>query len=148
MSFDTNPPAPKKSKLPLILGILGVSGLAVVACCGGAAYFGFGMVTAPRDAAIEAMEHDAALSEKLGTPLKAGSSFSLSNYQNNNNNGSAVIEFNVEGPNGTASVEADMKLTAGTWSVKLLTAQCSDGSTVTIPADAPAEAEAEPDGKE
>ena len=132
MSFDAGPPVQKKSKLPLILGLLAIGGVAAVACCGGAAWFGVGMVTAPRDAAIAIMEQNPEIVEKLGTPLEAGSSFNLTNYQNNNNNGGAKIGFNVSGPKGTAKVDADMKLIAGTWTANTLTAECSDGSTVTI----------------
>lgn len=135
MSFDTPAPDKPKSKLPLILGILAVCGICAVACCGGIAYFGFGMVTAPRDAAITAMEANAELAEKLGTPLEAGSQFNLTNFTNNNNNGSASIGFDVKGPNGSANVNADMVLTAGTWTVGELTADCSDGTQVMIPAE-------------
>lgn len=135
MSFDPGPPVKKKSKLALILGILAVSAIAGVVCCGGAAWFGVGMFTAPRDAAIAAMGQDAEISGKLGTPLQAGGRFSLSNYTNNNNTGSASIGFDVVGPNGNANVDADMKLTAGTWTVNSLTVTYGDGSKATLPRD-------------
>lgn len=134
MSFDPGPPVQKKSKLPLILGIIGGGAVLVALCCGGVTYWGFQKGMEPFVAATTAMEGNAELSEKLGTPIEHDlDGIQLTNMQNNNGNGGAEIGFNAKGPKGTAKVQAKLNLTAGTWTVENLTATCSDGSTVNIP---------------
>ncbi|MCA9185992.1 MAG: cytochrome c oxidase assembly factor Coa1 family protein [Pirellulaceae bacterium] len=118
--------------VPLVLIVLGSPFI----CCGGAAFLGFNMVTQPRDGAIAAMEADPAISAKLGTPLTAGSTFNVTNYQNNNGNGSATLSFNVSGPNGNANVSGDMALTANVWRPADLTITCDDGTEFKLPAGA------------
>ena len=119
--------------VPLILVLLGLPSL----CCigGGLSFFGlFKMMEAPRDAAVEAISADPDLSTALGAPIQpAGSGMSVSNYQNNNGNGFADVDFNVEGSKGSAHVTGRMKLTAGEWSPENLTVQMSDGTEVKLP---------------
>ncbi|MFK7818849.1 MAG: cytochrome c oxidase assembly factor Coa1 family protein [Planctomycetaceae bacterium] len=134
MSFDPNPPVKKKSKLPLILGILGIGAVLCAACCGGCVYFGVQQAKAPLDATVAAMTENAELAEKLGTPIEASfNGIELRNFTNNNGNGGADLTFNATGPNGSAKVDTKLTLTAGKWTIDTLTATCSDGSTVTIP---------------
>jgi|GEM_PF-5433165 len=133
MSHDMGAPA-KKSKLPLILGILGGGFLLCVACCGGCMYLGWSQVSAPLDAAVAGMENNAEFVEKLGTPIEYElNGLQMKDMTNVNGEGGAEFSFNVKGPNGSASVDADLNLSAGNWSVESLTGDCSDGTTITIP---------------
>ncbi len=134
MSQDMAAPAPKKSKVPMILGILGVGFIVAIACCGGCSYWAFQQGMAPFAAATESMNGNAELTEKLGSPIEYDmNGIQLNNMVNNNGEGSADIGFTAKGPNGTANVSAQLNLTGNKWSVQTLNAECSDGSTVTIP---------------
>ncbi len=135
MSHDMGAPGPpKKSKVPLILGILGGGFLLCVACCGGCAYFGYSMGTEPMKAATEAMNANAAMTDKLGSPIEFElNNMQLRNLQNNNGNGGADVSFDTKGPKGTARVDAKLDLKDGEWSVIELTAKCSDGTELTMP---------------
>ena len=127
----------KKSSLPLILGIIVGGAVLMLVCCGGMAFFGgkaaMDLMNAPVEATIAAMEADADISGKLGTPIESTSAVGVQNYQNNNNNGSADVQFNAKGPNGTASVKGSLTLTAGTWSIDNATVTCPDGDTFELP---------------
>lgn len=134
MSFS-DPPVQKKSKLPLILGLLGGGVLLCVACCGGCTYFGYQQVKAPIDASVAEMTLSPAISEKLGTPIESSlNGVGLRKYTNNNGNGDADFSFNATGPDGSARVSVQLTLTASKWRVETLKAECDDGSTVTITA--------------
>jgi Cytochrome oxidase complex assembly protein 1 len=113
--------------------------LLVVSPCGLCVWFGFGawgllgVMTKPLDEAVVALENDSRVVEKLGTPLTRGSSFKLSNYNNNNGNGGAEMEFNVNGPMGSASVSGKMALTADVWRPDGLNVKFSDGTSISLP---------------
>ena len=119
--------------VPLILVLVGTPAL----CCVGSGFGVFGlfkMMEAPRDAAVEAISADPELSAALGGPIvPEEGGMAVSNYQNNNGNGYADINFNVKGSKGTAHVSGRMNLTAGTWSPENLTVKMSDGTEVTLP---------------
>ncbi len=116
----------------LLLGAMVVVGLPILACAG-IAWVGYGAVKAPVNAAVAALNADPQITAKLGTPITAGSSLDISNYNNDNGNGSAELSFNVSGPNGSASVEGSMALTAGTWRPEQLLVRCDDGTTFQLP---------------
>ena len=126
----------KKSKLPMILGIILGLGLLGLVCCGGIIYFGFNATVAamqaPIDEAINAISADAEIAEKLGTPIVSTSTLGVTNYQNNNGNGSAQVQFNAQGPNNSANVSGEMTLTGGSWSVKDLSVTIDD-TTIMLP---------------
>lgn len=125
-----------KSKVPMILGIILGMGVLGVLCCGGLSFFGFkaGMAAmqAPIDEAIRVVSADAELADKLGTPITSTSTMGVTNYQNNNNNGSAEVQFNAQGPKGSANVSGQMTLTAGSWSADQLTVTI-DGEETVLP---------------
>lgn len=133
---DFSPPyatPPKKRNhwiwiIPLALLLLS----APVLCCGGMIFFGVSMAKAPINAGVEALNSDPEITDKLGSPISAGSSFELNNYQNDNSNGSAELGYNVSGPKGTARVSGKMKLIAGTWTPDGLTVTFDDGTTKTL----------------
>lgn len=135
---QTEPPSPAASQprkrsifrwlIPLALVLFALPVLAI----GGCVYWGLGALNAPVNAAVEALNNDPGVSAKLGSPIQAGSSKSISNYNNNNGNGGATVAFNASGPNGSASVDGKMKLTAGTWAPDGLTVTFGDGTEVTL----------------
>lgn len=122
--------ATPKKKGPWLWIILGLVLLGLpLASCGGCIYFGISLATAPVNAAVESLQNDAEVAEKLGTPITKDFGFSINNLTNNNGNGSAEIEFNARGPNGAANVSGKMKLIAGTWSPDGLVVTFGDGTT-------------------
>ncbi len=132
-----NSPA-KKSKAPLIIGVILGGVLLSLVCCGGIAYFGWdfiiGMAKAPIDNAVTALSADTEVANKLGTPITADQNqLGFTNYENNNGNGGASIDLNVSGPNGKAHVFGRMKLTAGIWSPEDITVEFPDGTSTKFP---------------
>lgn len=127
------PASPRKRSvmrwlIPLILVFFGCPILGIGSCV----YLGLGALNAPINAAVEAMNNNPEIAAKLGTPIKSGSSKSISSYNNNNGNGGATVAFNATGPNGSAAVDGKMKLIAGTWSPDGLTVTFEDGSKTTL----------------
>ncbi len=126
-----------KSPLLLILGIVAALVLVPIICCGVVGVLGFttavGAIKAPVDAAVVALNEDPAVAAKLGTPIEEQTGFGVNDYNNNNGNGGATVNFNVTGPNGSAEVSGRMDLTAGVWSADDLTVQCSDGTKLKVP---------------
>lgn len=106
-------------------------------CCGGLAVLGVGTfltgMRAPINAAVESMNDDPAIAAKLGTPITTGSSFGVSEYQNHNGDGHAIVSFDATGPNGSAKVRGRMNLSGHTWSPEDLTVTCKDGTKLTLP---------------
>jgi hypothetical protein len=123
-------PKKKGSWLWIILGLV-LLGLPVLGC-GGCFYFLYSMGVAPINAAVASLNDDAEVSAKLGTPIKMVSGLAIKNLENNNGNGSAELEFNASGPNGSAKVSGKMKLIAGTWSPDGLVVTYDDGTTKTL----------------
>jgi hypothetical protein len=133
------PPQPRPRRNSCLLWLIPVL-LFVVAsliCCGGLFLFGLNKVNEPVDAAIVAMEIDESIAAKLGKPLERTSRFAVNNYEYDNGNGSAEVNFTVEGPAGSAQVNGKMKLFAGVWSPEDLTITCPDGTEFTLPAQEP-----------
>lgn len=87
---------------------------------------------APIDAGVAAINADSEITDRHGTPIKAGSSFSFSNFENNNSNGGADLSYEVSGPNGSANVAGHMKLVNGDWGPNKITITFSDGTTKTL----------------
>lgn len=125
---------PPKKRSPLIwiipLGLVLL--IAPVICCGGMIFFGVNMAKAPINAGVSALNNDPEITDKLGSPIEAGSSFQLTNYQNNNGNGSAELGYDVSGPKGSANVSGKMQLNSGTWSPDGLTVTFEDGTSKTL----------------
>lgn len=118
----------------MIWGLL--AALVVIAlplsCIGIGGYYAWTFVSAPLDQAVVSMEQDAVIVEKLGKPLTKGTGIGINNYSNQNGNGGADVDFNVNGPKGSAHVKGRMELTAGVWRPAGLKIDFSDGKSVTI----------------
>lgn len=131
MNFDGQPK--KKTNWLLWIGLLGIFLVGIpVACCGGLAVWGFGMASAPLDAAEQALEADPRVTEKLGTPIKRDE-FKITDFESTNGSGSAGLDTNFSGPNGSARVEGTMRQDGGSWSVEQLTVTFDDGTSVELP---------------
>lgn len=136
--YDTNQPAPSKKSpwLWVVLAVL-IVGVGSLVCCGGLAMLGFRSavsgLTAPVNAAVDAMNADPAVAAKLGTPITSESSFGVNEYSNQNGVGSASVSFRAQGPNGSADVTGKMKLFNGVWSPDGLTITCEDDTEIQLP---------------
>ncbi len=116
----------------VILFLVFVVIVAPIACCAGGGLFAFNAIKKPVVEATDALNDDSRVTDKLGSPIKY-ESIGINNYQNNNGNGGADVNFPVRGPNGTAQVKGRMNLNGGTWSVGNLTVTFPDGSTIKLP---------------
>jgi len=129
---NVDEPQAKKTNWLLWIGLIGVVLVGLpIACCGSVIFWGVNIATAPLDAAGEALSTEASVAEKLGTPVSY-ENIGISNFTNENGNGSATIDSNFSGPNGSAHVTGTMQLNAGTWSVDHLIVTFEDGSEVEL----------------
>ena len=103
-----------------------------ILCCSGGAFFAFNAVKKPVVEATDALNNDSRVTDKLGSPIKY-ESIGINNFQNNNGNGGADVDFPVRGPNGTARVTGRMNLNNGNWSVGNLTVELPDGTKIELP---------------
>ena len=120
--------------IPLLLAMVFVP----MICCGGLLFFGVRQVaqevSEPLDAAVAAIEEDNRISAELGTPVERTSSYGVQNFNYDNGDGSATVDFDVKGPDGSANVKGKMKLFAGEWSPEDLTITLRDGTEFKLPA--------------
>ncbi len=132
MNFEIEAP-PKKTNWLLWIGLLGIVIVALpIACCAGVAFLGFNTLQAPLVAAEDALEQDARVTDVLGAPIEY-QNVAIQNYRNENGQGSAEINSDFAGPNGTARVNGKMNLNSGTWSVDRLEVTFEDGTQLVIP---------------
>ncbi|MFK7735878.1 MAG: cytochrome c oxidase assembly factor Coa1 family protein [Pirellulaceae bacterium] len=132
MNFEIEQKTKKTNWLLWILVLGGVLVVVPIACCAGVGLLGFNAVKAPLVAAAAAMEENPSIVEKLGTPINYDS-LQITNYQNNNGNGSADIDTNFSGPNGSAHVVGTMQLIAGEWSIQNMSITFGDGTEMQLP---------------
>ena len=113
--------------------IFGLGGPLV--CCSGFAFLGYSavnLINGPKNAAIQALENDPEVAERLGDNLTAGSNIQINDMQIDNNNGSVDIGFSVSGSKESADVEGKMVMTAGEWAAESLVVTYTDGTTKEI----------------
>lgn len=128
-----NEARPKSTNWVLWIAIIGLLFvLTPVACCGGLGFFVFSTVKAPLTAAVDALESDVRVTDRIGMPISYDS-IQINNMNTENGEGSADINTNFSGPKGTVHVEGSMKQTAGQWSPAELTVTFDDDSTIRIP---------------
>ncbi len=101
--------------------------------CGGIVYFAFDMAKAPMEAVVKELNEDQEIAAKLGSPIESGASFGITDFQNNNGNGHARVDFNVAGSIGGANVQGRVNLTANKWRSEEITVTCDDGTIFTLP---------------
>jgi hypothetical protein len=140
---STQPPAPPSAGnsrwIWILLAVMFFFVLAAT-CCGGFALLGLrgveaglDVLKAPVDAAVVALNEDPEVTAKLGMPIESETGFGVNQFESNNGNGGAQVNFRVSGPNGSAQVNGRMRLTAGTWSAEDLTITCDDGTALKLP---------------
>ena len=119
---------------PLLVFVVGIP----VICCGAFAFsvgWFAGMVTAPKTAAIGALEQDSRVTEKIGIEISSNNQVNLSNLQVSNDNGSTEIRFTAIGSKGSARINGKMLLIDGEWSAERLVVTFDDGTELVIPED-------------
>jgi hypothetical protein len=128
------------SVLMILLIIGGVLLLVCAGVCGGCALMASRTVQEVGQAfellpvqiaAMQAVQENQEIRDKLGEPVaqtsppvREGSGELKS---------SETFNFEVSGPNGTAKVKATAEKSAGTWSIKAITAMASDGTSINVP---------------
>lgn len=117
----------------LISLALGTVFLLGIMACGGLFYFGWGMVKAPMLAVVDELNAEPEATEKLGSPIEMGSSFTFSEFQNQGGNGHAEVDFNVYGPSGGAQVKGRVDLTANKWRSEDILVKFDDGTEMRLP---------------
>lgn len=124
---------PKKTNWLLWLLVIGAALVFTpLACCGGLGILGFNAAKAPLLAAGKALEADERVVEKIGTPISYDNLI-IKNFNMVNGEGSAELDTDYSGPNGTVHVEGEMALSANEWSPGDLTVTFDDGSEIKIP---------------
>ena len=148
--FDPTP-APQRSGgggmsvLVIILIVVGVIILACAGICGGCLYMGGQAVQqvgqevgaaielAPSyDAATSAVTNDPAVIEKLGDPVVL-EGVPTREATGELNPGGETFKFAVRGSSGAANVTASAFKDAGSWKITVITVQCEDGTSITVP---------------
>lgn len=124
----------------VIIVIVIVLGLVVLGCaglCGGLFFVGSRTATtlmeaiAPNGEASDIAVQSQQLREALGDPLSVGP-VRNTNFNMKNNEGSANFQFEVSGPQGSATIQASSELKDGNWSLNRLTAQLEDGTELDL----------------
>lgn len=117
-----------------ITAVLAVIGLAVVLaillCAGiglGVGVFGMRALP-PYRMALQKVQNDPQVREKLGEPVESASWIPLGNFTIENNSGSAQLTFKVRGPKGRAEVNVNGRMIAGNWGLTTLTVTYPDGT--------------------
>ena len=124
---------PKKTNWLLWILVGGaVVVVAPIACCAGFGFMGFSAVKAPLEAASTALEQDDRVTSVIGSPISYDN-IVITDFQNNNGTGSAGLDSNFTGPEGSVHVKGKMKLVANEWSVDQITVTFGDGNEITIP---------------
>lgn len=101
--------------------------------CGGIVYFAFDMAKAPMEAVVKELNEDPEIAAKLGSPIESGASFGITDFENNNGDGHARVDFNVSGSISGANVKGRVNLTANQWRSEEITVTCDDGTIFTLP---------------
>jgi hypothetical protein len=132
--------------LVIILIIVGVILLGCAGLCAGCLYTAgtaaqqglqegaaFIELLPTRESAAAAVRTDAKVIEQLGEPIAHDGLYTREGSGEIKPAGE-TFTFNVSGPKGTAKVTASaLKDASGTWQVTVITVQCSDGTTLTVP---------------
>ena len=106
--MPAQPPPGNKSWVWILVTVVVLFVVMPVVCCGGFLLMsyrgieaGIAGLQAPVEAAVEAMNDDPTVSAKLGAPIESESGFGVNEYNNDNGNGGASVDFDVFGPRET-----------------------------------------------
>jgi hypothetical protein len=110
--------------------------LVLVCAAGGAAgyYYKFGTLkwSEPYQMALDKLKTDQHLVAEIGTPIKDASCFPSGEINNDPNNGTARLFFDVAGPKAKAHVQVDARRIGGKWGLSQLAATADGGSRIPI----------------
>lgn len=126
-------PQPKKTNWLLWGSVLGgVLIVTPIACCAGFGFLGFNAAKAPLEAAAKSLESDERVTSVIGSPIKYDN-LVMTGFQIDNGKGSAGLDTDFSGPNGTVHVKGSMALENNSWSPGDLTVTFEDETEITIP---------------
>lgn len=137
-NFDpsTPPPPTKKSRVGLILAILGGVGvLGLIACCGGGyamMNFGFNIIGSQ---VTTTLRTNAKATEKLGEIKSCKMDFVASSSHPNNQkpgNPQQIMIFNVEGTKDSGIVTAEITNRPGQQEIRLIELRTSSGEVIPL----------------
>lgn len=105
----------------------------LVAGCGWLIMSGLSAVAEPVNAAMDAIAANPACIAALGSPMQRGEGYKVNDYNTANGAGSANVDFDISGPNGSAQVAGRMVYGNGAWQPDGLVLSFADGKSVTLP---------------
>jgi predicted small lipoprotein YifL len=136
-NFGSTPPAPQKSGsktwLWILIAVLVVLPLVLCAgCCGcgGLAFMNAMKNAPPYVEALQTVQANQQVVDKLGQPIEGG--LPMGNFNIQNNTGEADFTFTATGPKGAATVSVKAEMVAGTWRTTSLNVKFTDGSSIDL----------------
>ena len=117
--------------VPLVLLGLGVL---CASCCGGILLTVFGVLRSsePYVMALEQVQNDPKVIERLGEPIEPASWAPSGNIHVSNGRGDASLRFDVKGPRGTAHVSTQARRIDGQWGLTTLEVTFDDGTRLSL----------------
>jgi hypothetical protein len=96
------------------------------------------MKAEPFVVAMAAVVKSPEVTDKLGEPIEMSGMPTNFNIKEENDGGSASIDFAIKGPKGTATVHTEATRAGGKWTTTVLEVNFSDGTSVDLtPAEKP-----------
>jgi hypothetical protein len=137
------PPQPQEPQLPPTRGrsclvmILIAAVIGAVVCagiCGGLFYFGVETVknTPAYRMALAQVQESPEVTERLGRPVEEAGWVPAVQMNVGDGQGSATMDFDVQGPEGRAHVRCQARMIGGTWGLTLLEVTFADGERVVL----------------
>jgi len=146
---DVSQPKPSKKSRNWPCLILVIALAMVFVCsglCGGIflAISGAKRSSPPYQMALERVQSDPQVIEKLGQPIEGTSWLPNGNITVQNDSGRASFDFDVAGPSGAAHVRAEARMIGGQWGLTSVEVHLEGGATLSLdtgsdegPSDAP-----------
>jgi len=130
-------PEPKsRGKTCLVVGLvlLVVAGLLCAGLCGGLFLVGVWGIKQlpPYQMALEQVQQAPEVIERLGEPIEDATRMPQIQQSQQDGQGSATIDFDVEGPNGKAHVRTQARMIDGAWGLTLVEVTFADGQRISL----------------
>ena len=118
----------------LVLGALAVLVLVCTGLCAVGFFVVFGVIKSsePYRMALEQVQQDPQVIERLGQPIEDATLMPTGEVQVEGDQGTANLHFTVEGPQGTASVSAQARRVGGQWGLTTLAATFENGDRLNL----------------
>lgn len=103
-------------------------------CVGGVIVFGLRAVkdTDVYKGALQRVQDSAEVQAAVGQPIEDSTAFPSSEYKYENGVQTSTVRFSVQGPKGTAEVEASAVLAGDKWHYERFIVTCSDGTSIDL----------------